>query len=91
MTDEAEFDGPADFATALITMGQWKQDKDGTVVVSDGEDSLRIQITSEPEGFALASEQIKEEVRTKTLPTRIGITLKNLAAKVKVTMKVTPG
>jgi hypothetical protein len=90
VSDEAAFSKPSTFETALITLGKWKPSGPNAVIVSDAGQELRVEIDSGGAAFEIKAEQIKEDVRTKTLPTRIGITLKQPVTKAKVTLKITP-
>jgi len=88
--DEAAFSKTTSFETALITLGKWKRAGAGAIIVSDGGQSLRVEIDTAGAAFDIQSEQIKEDVRTKTLPTRIGIALKAPVTKATVTLTITP-
>ncbi len=90
VSDEAAFSKPTTFETALITLGKWKRSGPDAVIVSDGGQELRVEIDAGAAEFDIKAEQIKEDVRTKTLPTRIGITLKKPVTKTTVTLKITP-
>jgi len=88
--DQAAFSKPASFETALITLGKWARGGSNAIIVSDGGQSLRVEIDTGGAAFDIQAEQIKEDVRTKTLPTRIGIALKAPATKATVTLTITP-
>jgi len=88
--DEVAFSKPATYETALITLGKWKRDGDSAVIVSDGGHELRVKIDAGGARFEIRAEQIKENVRTKTLPTRIGIALRAPVTKAMVTLTITP-
>jgi hypothetical protein len=49
-----------------------------------------VEIDTGGAAFDIQAEQIKEDVRTKTLPTRIGIALKAPVTEATVTLKITP-
>jgi len=89
--DEAAFSKPTAFETALITLGKWKQAGRDAIVVTDGGQSLRVAIDTGGAAYDIQAVRIKEDVRTPTLPTRIGIALKAPAAEATVTLTITPG
>ena len=88
--DDAAFSKPTSFETAMITLGKWERSGRNAIIVSDGGQSLRVEIDTGGVAFDIKSEQIKEDVRTKTLPTRIGIALKAPVTEATVTLKITP-
>ena len=90
VTDEAAFSKPQAFETALVTLGKWEQEKPGTLVVRDGGEAVRVEINVTGGAFEITADQIKEDVRTHSLPTRIAIRMKQPVAKATVTMTVTP-
>jgi hypothetical protein len=90
VTDEAELTEPREFETALITLGQWKQIAPTTLLVADQDETLRVEIDASGAGFDIHADQIKEDMHTKTLPTRIGIRLKDPVAKATITVRITP-
>jgi len=90
VSDTAEFSKPTSFETALITLGKWSRAGSDAVIVSDGGRKLRVEIDAGPATFDIEAQQIKEDVRTKTLPTRIGIALKGPVTKTTVTLRITP-
>ena len=88
--DEAAFSKPAAFETAVITLGTWKKAGRDAIIVTDGGQSLRVAIDTGGAAYDIQAVRIKEDVRTATLPTRIGIVLKAPAAKATVTLTITP-
>jgi len=90
VTDQAAFSKPTTFETALITLGKWKQSAPDTVIVTDGGQSLRISIDTGGAPYTIEAAQIKEDVRTRTLPTRIAIILKAPVTEATVTLRTTP-
>jgi hypothetical protein len=90
VTDDVAFSAPKDFETALITLGRWKPLSPTSLIVSDGNEAVRIDIDAKGADFEITAEQIKEDVRTKTLPTRLAIKLKAPVDETTVTMKITP-
>ena len=90
VTDEVVFTEPQAFETALVTLGTWKQEKPGVLVVSDSGESVRVEIAVTGGEFEVAAEEIKEDVKTHSLPTRIAIRMKQPVAKATVTMTIRP-
>jgi hypothetical protein len=88
--DDVAFSKAASFETALITLGKWKRSGSNAIIVSDGGQNLRVEIDTGGAAFDIKAEQIKENVRTKTLPTRIGIALKAPVTKAAVMLTITP-
>jgi len=90
VTDEAAFSAPKDFETALITLGKWRKDGDGSLTVWDSGEAVRVEIDTGGRPYELLAEKIKEDVRTRSQPTRVGIRLTGPVAKAAVTVKITP-
>jgi len=88
VTDEVEFGKPMEFSTALITLGKWKKQGADKVLVSDGDEAVLVHIEADGLDFEIKAEKIKEDVRTKRLPTRIGISLKKPVTKARVVLKI---
>lgn len=90
VSDEAAFSKPTTYETALITLGKWQKAAPNAIIVTDGGQSLRITIDTAGAPYDIEAAQIKEDVRTRTLPTRIAITLKAPVTEATVTLKITP-
>ncbi len=90
VTDEVAFSSAKEFETALITLGRWKKLGPKSVVVRDGNDAVRVDIEAEGADFEIRAEEIKEDVRTPSLPTRLGIKLTKPVTKATITMTITP-
>lgn len=87
VTDRVEFARPQSFGTALITTGTWRRIDDGSLQVNDGNEAVRVEITSSADEFALQAEEIHEDAPVK--PTRIGINLKQPVTSATITVKIT--
>ncbi|MEW6356469.1 MAG: heparinase II/III family protein [Planctomycetota bacterium] len=90
VTDTVEFAGPKDFATAIITLGRWKETEPGRLLIYDTEEAVRVDIKIEGAEYAIKAEEIKEDVHTPTLPTRIGINLTKPVTTATVTLTIRP-
>jgi hypothetical protein len=88
VTDEVEFGKPKEFSTALITLGEWKKQGTDKVLVSDGDEAVLVHIEADGLDFDIKAEKIKEDVQTKRLPTRIGISLEKPVTKATVVLKI---
>jgi hypothetical protein len=44
VTDTVEFASPQTFGTALVTLGKWQRADDGNLLVSDGDEAVRVEI-----------------------------------------------
>jgi hypothetical protein len=83
-----EFASPQTFGTALITLGKWDRDGDGSLVVRDGFEAVRVEISVKGGEFDVQAEEIVEDAPVK--PTRIGINLKQLVTAATITLRITP-
>jgi hypothetical protein len=88
VTDRVEMKTPQTFGTALITLGSWIRQSDGSLLVCDGDSAVRVEIDAGGQEFTVQSEQIKED--SSVTPTRIGINLKSPLTNAVITMKITP-
>lgn len=91
VTDEVEFSQPQAFGTALITLGEWQQPEPDTVLVSESGEAVLVTLQITGAEFDVRAEEIKEDVRTRRLPTRIGIDLRQPVTRASVTLKITAG
>jgi len=90
VTDEVELAEPQAFGTALVTFGKWKPLDGETLVVWDGKEAVRVALAATGGELAVQGEKIREDVRTRSLPTRIGLDFKQPVAKAAITLTVTP-
>jgi len=90
VTDEVAFDKPRTFGTALITLGRWRRDESGSLIVYDTEEAVRVDVRAEGAEYEISSEEIKEDVTAPRLPTRIGISLKKPVTSGSITVVITP-
>ena len=88
--DDVEFSSPQTFETALVTWGKWKQVSADELSVTDGDEAVRVRIETGGLPVEIRSEILDEDVRARTKPTRIGISLKSPVQKAGVTLIVTP-
>jgi len=88
VTDTVEFTSPQTFGTALITLGKWERAKDGSLLVTDGDEAVRVEVNVKGGEFDVQAEEIVEDAPVR--PTRIGINLKQPVTAATVTLKITP-
>ena len=88
VTDEVEFSEPQAFGTALVTLGEWKEQEPGKLLVSDSGETVLIDIKTGGAEFDVKTEEIKEDARTKKMPTRIGINLRKPVTRASVTLEI---
>jgi hypothetical protein len=88
VADRVEFAKPQSFATALVTKGSWKKLDAKTIAVTDGQQSVRVEIDAGENEFTIEAEEIHEETSIK--PLRLGINLTKPVAAATVTVKITP-
>jgi hypothetical protein len=86
--DQVSFTVPQNFGTALITLGTWRQQTDGSLIIRDGKEALRVAIDTGKRAFSIRAETIVEDATVK--PTRIGINLKESVMDATVTLKISP-
>jgi len=91
VTDQARFTTPSRFGTALITYGDWRRNKDGSITVTDQGQSLRISIDAAGRAYHVNADKIDSEVRMDHKPLRIGIDLDQPGEDARITIDVTPG
>ena len=88
--DEVVLAKPQSFETALITWGKWKKTSDHEISVQEGDSAVRVKIETGGLPFEIRSETLDEDVRTKSKPVRIGITLKSPVESAAVTLTISP-
>jgi len=88
VTDDVVLASPQSFGTALVTLGQWQVLGPGSLAIHQGDQAVHVDIASTGSGFEIKAEQIREEVTTPSLPTRLGINLTQPVAKATVTVRI---
>jgi hypothetical protein len=90
VTDEVAFGSPQAFETALITLGRWKKAGPRSLIVQDGKEAVRVEIDTGGADFEIQSAEIREDVRTKSLPVRVGIGLKQPIEAGSISLRIVP-
>jgi hypothetical protein len=88
VADHVEFTSPQSFGTALITIGQYKQLDDHTLLVRDGGQTAQVVFASDAGEVKLTAEPIKEE--TPVHPIRLGLDLTQPVKAATITCVITP-
>lgn len=91
VTDAFRFSKPSTYETALITWGQWQRVSDRQLIITDGADSIRIEMDSGGAAFDVQSETMDEDVRAPRQPTRIALRWKDPVARGQFRLTITPG
>ena len=89
VTDTVEFETPQSFSTALITTGEVKQVGGRTLLITNAEEKVSVEIDCGGLPFSIKTERITEDSSIK--PTRIGIELDHPVTSASITTKVTKG
>ncbi|MBP6964555.1 MAG: heparinase II/III family protein [Armatimonadetes bacterium] len=71
--DDVVFETPQSFGTALITTGEVRRVDERTLLITNAEEKVRVEIDCGGSSFSIKTEQITEDSPIK--PTRIGIEL----------------
>ena len=90
VTDEVAFSTPQQYGTALITYGQWKQQADGSLLLWQNKEAVKVVIDSNGAAFTVTPETIQEDNGKGTKPTRIGIDLAQPVTAARVLLTITP-
>ena len=92
VTDEVHFSRPERFGTALITFSQWRRISPRVLLIQGEKEMLRVEIAVNPAAqIEIAATTIEENYPTETLPTRLGINLKDPVEKCTISIKIYPG
>ncbi len=83
--DQAEFDSPQQFGTALITFSKWKQLSPNRLFVGEGEDAVQVDIACDDGKFKIEGVKIKDGRK----PTRLGINLTKPVEKATIRITIT--
>ena len=90
VTDEVAFEEPKEFGTALVTLGRWKKLGPSRLKVYDTHSAVKVEIKTHGGEVEIDSERIEEDVRTRSLPTRIGIDFKKPVKEARITVEIEP-
>jgi hypothetical protein len=90
VTDEVRFAAPESFATALVTLSEWRKAGSNALVVGSGPGTVRVEIDAGGAQLTVDAERIEEDLPGPKLPTRLGINLAEPVAQARVTLVITP-
>jgi hypothetical protein len=88
--DRVEFTSPKTFGTALMTLGEWREQGEGKLRFTDGEGVLDVEITASAP-FAVKGEVLQANLRgPKTPPQRIGVNFTEPVSQAEMKMVIRP-
>ena len=90
VVDEADASSPVTFATALITLGSWRQTGPNTLRVEDGGEAVTVEIDTGGKAFSIKGEIIEGPRRLLPSTTRIGIQLDQPETRAQVRLRIVP-
>jgi hypothetical protein len=90
VTDRVVFSRPCDFASALVTFGNWKKVSPSSLMVYDSGRALSVEIEADGADFEIKPEIIDEDVTAGKKPTRLGINLKGPVSSATVRIVIKP-
>ena len=90
VTDEVVMSRPQTFGTALITFGRHQIAGHGSLTIYGSDEAVRVEVEASGSDFEIKPEQIKENLRGKSYPTRLGIELSQPVSSAVVTVTVRP-
>ena len=90
VTDRMGFAEPAAFGTALITLGRWRQEAPGVLLIQDTEQAVRVRVHAAGGEVGFEADEIREDFTTDRPPTRIGINMAKPVREAAVTLVITP-
>ncbi|MFZ5829914.1 MAG: hypothetical protein ACOY3P_07490 [Planctomycetota bacterium] len=88
--DEFVFAAPELFETALITFSEYARQGDGGLIVGKGRDAVTVDIEMSGPVAKLTFDEINEDLRPKSKPTRIGIGLGGKAKSGHIELRIRP-
>jgi hypothetical protein len=86
VSDKVKFERPDTFETALLTFGQWEAQADGSLLVSQNGEAVRVTVTSDQGPLEFAHCVIQES----STPTRLSWRLPNPVTEAVVRIEVVP-
>ena len=88
VADEVAFSAPQTFETAFITLGAWKQISPTSLLIYDAKQAVRVELDTGGQAFTVVAERIEEDVKSRSLPTRIGIRLTKPVSAATITARI---
>jgi hypothetical protein len=90
VTDDVEFDTPQSFGTALMTISREIEIQEGAITIGHGREALRAEVATGGAEFKISQEVIREDLPGKALPVRLGIDLRQPAARAQIRLTIMP-
>ena len=88
--DEAAFEAPSTFETALVTTGGFEQVGEGVLEFRDGPAGVRVVLETGDRPVRVQAEPIEEEAMSRIRPVRVGIAAAEPAEAFRVTLRILP-
>ncbi len=88
--DEVSFSAPENFESTLITWGSVQRTGENELEISDGGDTVRVNINTQGHPFHLRQETINENTENKRKPIHLGIVLDDKISWAIVTLRISP-
>lgn len=86
VVDEVAYSRPEAFETALITYGDWRQEADGSVRLSQGGVALLVKVSSDAGRLVMSHVQIEES----STPTRLSWAFTDPVESARIIMEIKP-
>lgn len=90
VVDEAEFNSPTTFETALVTWGTCERISATEFRVTDDGGAVRVRLNTGGLPFELKTETLNEDVQTRTKPVRLGFRLTQPVERCSVRFEIRP-
>ncbi len=90
--DQVDYTRPAYFEIALMTLGRFEKQPDGSVIVTDQDQSLKIQFDTNGQPYTLIEKKINQPMRKATYrqPTRLALRLEKPVNSAIIKTYITP-
>lgn len=88
VSDHVQFKTPQAFGTTVLTLGSWQRAPDGSLMIYDIDEAVRVEVDSGGRAWTVDAEEIREDAPV--VPTRLGINLKDAVEEATITLKITP-
>ena len=91
VTDQARFNRPVTFETAVITVGEWRQTSDRSFRLTAQGKTVDVNVDAGTAAVEFAAAPLNEDMADRSRPVRIAIRLKEKIAAPRVTVTFTAG
>lgn len=90
ISDEADFEAPQSFGTALITFGKMVKRSPDTLVIYDGKEAVQVGIDTGGAAYSIKEETLEENLPSGRKARRIGIQLDQPSMQAHITCRIQP-